>query len=91
MYDYNPEKKNPWSDPWIGHPWLNDFHAIRGHDNGSRWDYVDQHYPNKNDPRAKPEPTPDPSDPDSYWTKRKNPVPIPEHRYCCCKKKEDTK
>jgi RHS repeat-associated protein len=86
IYDYNdnPAKKDPWKDPWIHSPGKNDFHAIRGE--CGQWSYVGAARP-KGYPDSEVHPTPDPSNPDSYWTKRPQPVPVPKQRYCCEKKK----
>ena len=80
IYDYrdNPDKKNPWKDPWIHSPG-NDFHAIRGQ--CGQWSYVGSLRP-KGYPGSQPQPTPDPTNPDSYWNGN-----IPKQRYCCIKKK----
>jgi uncharacterized protein RhaS with RHS repeats len=82
IYSYmdNPDKKDPWADPWI-YSKGNDFHAIRGQ--CGQWSYVGALYP-KETPGAKPQPTPDPSNPDSYYKEKDQ---IPTQRYCCKKKK----
>jgi len=78
QYDDNPKKQNPWKGPWVHNNDKNDFHAIRGQCgqwssvSGVQW---------KGDPGATPQPTPDPSNPDSYFSK------VPSQRYCCTKKK----
>ena len=80
IYDYrdNPNKLNPWKGPWIQSPG-NDFHAIRGQ--CGQWSYVGALKP-KGQPGALPHPTPDPTNPDSYWNGS-----VPKQRYCCTKKK----
>jgi uncharacterized protein RhaS with RHS repeats len=80
IYDYqdNPDKKNPWKDPWIPLSG-NDFHAIRGQ--CGQWSYVPGLL-EKGDKRIGPWPTPDPTNPDSYWKGN-----VPKQRYCCIKKK----
>jgi hypothetical protein len=87
IYDYNdnPQNKNPWTDPWIPSTG-NDFHAVRGQ--CGQWSYVGAARP-KGYPGSEAHPTPDPTDPDSYWTKRPDPVTVPKERYCCERKKTD--
>ena len=74
-YETNPNKKDPYSDPWIFGPG-NDIHAIREDKPGS-WSYV---------PHAMPQPgeiTKGLKNPDEYWKGKTIP-----HAYCCCKTKK---
>ena len=80
-YGDNSNNRSPWSDPWLRNPRYNDYHAIRASaDMDGTWTYV-PHDCAKTSPDAAPVSTPDPRNPDSYWTN------VPKQRYCCCKDK----
>jgi hypothetical protein len=84
-YYHNPKNK----DPWIWSYGNNDFHAIRlDHfkKQGDRWSYVPKDINHTKD-KVPIRSTPDIKNPDSYWTGRPRPAPIPRQRYCCCKPK----
>jgi RHS repeat-associated protein len=79
-YKDNPNHKDPWKDPWIRGQG-NDYHGIKSASGCSGpWTYVHANLP-KDSPYAKPDQTPDPNNPDSYWEN------VPKDRYCCCKEK----
>jgi RHS repeat-associated protein len=80
-----PPGMDPFRDPWIPDEGKNDIHSIKAPKCPKQkpWTYV----PGAGRPGTPgltvPQNTPDPSDPDSYWTNLKKPVP--KFRYCCCK------
>jgi RHS repeat-associated protein len=84
-YGDNPDKKDPFRDPWRQSPGQNDFHAVRGDGDGAggfNWSEVTGYGELNSTPELTPHPTPDPKNPDSRYPKGR----VPKLRYCCCKK-----
>jgi len=84
---------DPYEDPFPANREVADYHAIKSSSGcGGSWSYFPGfgkkkggHWGDAKDIIASPA---DPKDPDTYWTQRKKPVPVPKHRYCCCKPKK---
>ena len=86
-YKNGTEGKDPWKDPWV-HKYPNDFHAIRCdlYKIRGEWCTYISHNTDVTTCNAKIETTPEPANPDSYWTSSGGEVP--QERYCCCKSKK---